>query len=114
MAEAAPNTPSHSTTPALWPPVAIPGQPGAHTNAPQDADLEPETPQPPSVPKMNGPHTEGEQVLADLAAQIARYVILPSPEALRSRISTDHGTCGSNAFSGRVIFGWPAHEGGAP
>ncbi|MYS32595.1 hypothetical protein GT025_00400 [Streptomyces sp. SID4920] len=33
---------------------------------------------------------------------------------IRSRISTDHGTCGSNAFPARVIFGWPAHEGGAP
>ncbi|MFG3002307.1 hypothetical protein ACGFYK_38460, partial [Streptomyces sp. NPDC048340] len=32
---------------------------------------------------------------------------------LRSRISTDHGTCRSNEFSARVIFGRPVHEGGA-
>ncbi|MFJ4504259.1 hypothetical protein ACIP4N_29285, partial [Streptomyces sp. NPDC088864] len=31
-------------------------------------------------------------------------------EALRSRISTDHGTCGSNRFPAGVIFPVRAHE----
>jgi hypothetical protein len=34
--------------------------------------------------------------------------------SLRSRISTDHGTCGSNRVPGRVVFRWYAHEGRAP
>ncbi|WP_433549436.1 DUF3631 domain-containing protein [Streptomyces sp. CA-294286] len=62
MDEATPNTPPLITTPITWPPVAVPGQP---------------TPQEPDP----APASEGAQVLADLLAQIRRYVVLPSEEA---------------------------------
>ncbi|AXG79248.1 DUF3631 domain-containing protein [Streptomyces paludis] len=67
MDEATPKTPSLPATPVVWPPVAIPGrpvEPGPPVDGPDPA-----------------PASEGEQVLADLRAQIRRYVVLPNEEA---------------------------------
>ncbi|MFB0631186.1 DUF3631 domain-containing protein [Streptomyces sp. AB3(2024)] len=79
-----PNTPDPATAPtkALWPPVAVPGQPEADHTAHEEAVAEPLTSpsQPGSAPI--GPRSQGDQALVDLAAQIERYVVLPSPEAL--------------------------------
>lgn len=80
---------------AKWPVVAIPGKPGAHLpDMPADDGDEPrsggDAAQRPSTPEARtasahacfGPLREGEQALADLRAQIARYVVMPSEEAL--------------------------------
>ncbi|WP_405979930.1 DUF3631 domain-containing protein [Streptomyces sp. NBC_00158] len=79
-----PNTPDPAAAPtkALWPPVAVPGQPDADRTAQEDAVAEPPTSpsQPGSAPI--GPRSQGDQALIDLAAQIQRYVVLPNPEAL--------------------------------
>ncbi|PBC84281.1 Protein of unknown function [Streptomyces sp. KS_16] len=94
-----PTTPdAHSQTEtgkAKWPAVAIPGKPGAHLAGEQAGEGgEPRSgdgaAQRPSVPEprtasagvLIGPLREGEQVLAELRAQIARYVVMPSEEAL--------------------------------
>ncbi|WP_430625658.1 DUF3631 domain-containing protein [Streptomyces sp. NBC_01264] len=76
-------------TPTAWPVTAIPGQPGVHLQDPaQGAEEEPPSaPQPPNqtglaAPQPIGPESLGEQVLGDLRAEIERYVILPSAEAL--------------------------------
>ena len=94
-----PTTPdAHSQTAtgkATWPVVAIPGKPGAHLpdavagegDEPGSGD---DVAQRPSIPEPRtarvgacfGPLREGEQALADLRAQIARYVVMPSQEAL--------------------------------
>ncbi|MFJ7205132.1 DUF3631 domain-containing protein [Streptomyces sp. NPDC098789] len=79
-----PHTPDPATAPpkAVWPTVAVPGQPGAHRAAPEAEAPEPKTPPAPPSSGPTGPRTQGDQVLADLAAQIERYVVLPSAEAL--------------------------------
>ncbi|MFI1198906.1 hypothetical protein ACH4VR_05500, partial [Streptomyces sp. NPDC020883] len=75
--------------------AAIPGKPGAHLTSERagrgDATSSVgDVAQKLSVPKPRtaiagtfvGPLRQGEQVLADLRAQIARYVVMPSQEAL--------------------------------
>ncbi|MCL7381249.1 DUF3631 domain-containing protein [Streptomyces sp. 35G-GA-8] len=74
MTEAQPQTPSHRDVTPPWRPVAVPGQGAKSTVPPTDEDRDDE---PPATPPL-----EGAQVLADLQAQITRYVILPSAEAL--------------------------------
>ncbi|MEU1053427.1 DUF3631 domain-containing protein [Streptomyces sp. NPDC005876] len=76
-----PDNPAPYSTPApaaVWPPVAVPGKPGQgepeHT-APVAAE-EAETPAPDPEP------TVGSLLLDELRAQIAKFVILPTPEAL--------------------------------
>ncbi|MFD9413315.1 DUF3631 domain-containing protein [Streptomyces goshikiensis] len=87
MEAAIPDTESASGT-ATWPPTAIPGQPGAHLQDPQPVGAEaPEIPVAEVRPAKEdaplvGPLTEGGQVLCDLRAEISRYVVLPSDEAL--------------------------------
>ncbi|MFF9979543.1 DUF3631 domain-containing protein [Streptomyces erythrochromogenes] len=78
-----PNTPDPAKAPtkAVWPAVAVPGQPDAH-HPPEAAVVEPKASPSRPVFAANGPRTQGDQVLADLAAQIERYVVLPSAEAL--------------------------------
>lgn len=79
-----PNTPDPAAAPtkALWPPVAVPGQPDPDRTAPEDAVAEPKTTPSQRRSAPIGPLTQGDQALVDLAAQIERYVVLPSPEAL--------------------------------
>lgn len=92
-----PTTPdAHSRTgETIWPVAAIPGKPGAHLTGERAGgeDATPsagDTAQKPSVPQPRtasagtfvGPLRQGEQVLGDLRAQIARYVVMPSQEAL--------------------------------
>ncbi|GLX20772.1 DUF3631 domain-containing protein [Streptomyces lavendulae] len=79
-----PNTPDPITAPpkAVWPPVAVPGQPDDHRTVQEDSAAEPKASLPQPVSAPIGPRMQGDQVLADLAAQIERYVVLPSPEAL--------------------------------
>ncbi|MFF7076019.1 DUF3631 domain-containing protein [Streptomyces lavendulae] len=79
-----PNTPDPATAPTktAWPAVAVPGQPGAHHSTPETAVAEPKVSPSRPASAAIGPRTQGDQVLADLAAQIERYVVLPSPEAL--------------------------------
>ncbi|GGP84586.1 DUF3631 domain-containing protein [Streptomyces melanogenes] len=88
----------HSTpasTPALWPPVAAPGKPGDHipdTGIDTDTDPDPAAGDvapgpagPPPDDVVPGPDpdpTDGSELLDELRAQIARFVILPSQEAL--------------------------------
>ncbi|WP_323183417.1 DUF3631 domain-containing protein [Streptomyces sp. NBC_00091] len=62
--------------------TAIPGRPGAHLASMEQPDATPEAPLAEQDAASFGPRPEGEQVLDDLAAQIKRYVILPSGEAL--------------------------------
>ncbi|KNB50237.1 DUF3631 domain-containing protein [Streptomyces caatingaensis] len=72
-----------------WPPVAIPGRPGHHTGeapasansgapAAVSADQPAETAAPDPAP------TAGSALLDELRAHIAKFVILPSPEALNA------------------------------
>ncbi|MEU0450998.1 DUF3631 domain-containing protein [Streptomyces tendae] len=71
-----PEDPTPYSTPAavVWPPVAVPGK----------ADQgEPEPPSP-IGPTAEPKPTAGEAVLNELRAQIAKFVILPSPEALNA------------------------------
>lgn len=65
-----PNKPS-------WPPVAIPGQPVDGTALPS-----PDAPASPVEEPTASPASEGAQVLADLRAQIKRYVAMPSEDAV--------------------------------
>ncbi|MGW3122181.1 DUF3631 domain-containing protein [Streptomyces sp. NPDC001107] len=77
---------SNSNEPS-WPPVAVPGQPGHHAGeaptsandgapGPTSADISAEEVVPDPEP------TAGSALLDELRAQIARFVILPSSEAL--------------------------------
>ncbi|MBK3631766.1 DUF3631 domain-containing protein [Streptomyces sp. MBT97] len=67
---------------AVWPAAAIPGRPGAHLRAAQaDGADEAETPSGlEAIPDAEPTH--GSKLLDELRAQIAQFVILPSPEAL--------------------------------
>jgi hypothetical protein len=67
-------TPTASSTPALPPVVAIPGQLAILAAPPADGDRD-DPPAALSVP-------EGTRILADLRAQVKRYVVMPSEEAL--------------------------------
>ncbi|WP_210577909.1 DUF3631 domain-containing protein [Streptomyces sp. GESEQ-4] len=92
-----PENPESYSAPAqaVWPAAAIPGQPGAHLRAAQadsadpdlsgDADArsadEAEAPsEPVEMPDVEP--TYGSELLDELRAQIAQFVILPSKEAL--------------------------------
>ncbi|MFC3573803.1 DUF3631 domain-containing protein [Streptomyces yaanensis] len=73
---------------AVWPTVAVPGKPGHHAPeaAPVADDRAPDPipadqPAEEAVPDPE-PTTYGSELLNELRAQIARFVILPSPEAL--------------------------------
>ncbi|GHJ34624.1 hypothetical protein Sm713_02330 [Streptomyces sp. TS71-3] len=85
-AESCPDTGKHT-----WPPVAVPGQPGRHTGevimpagegapdaATADRSAEDASPEPEPEPEP----TAGSSLLDELRAQIAKFVILPSAEAL--------------------------------
>ncbi|EST29626.1 DUF3631 domain-containing protein [Streptomyces roseochromogenus] len=75
MTDAQPNTPSlPDDTTMLRPPAHIPGQLAISAAPPADAD--------PSDAHPATPVPEGAQILADLRAQIKRYVAMPSEEAL--------------------------------
>lgn len=80
MTDPQPNTPSLSqgtaAEPAPWPPVAVPGQPRSATPAASAPDR---------VTGKNDPGEplpEGAMVLSDLRAQIKRFVVLPTEEAV--------------------------------
>ncbi|TQF04592.1 DUF3631 domain-containing protein [Kitasatospora acidiphila] len=90
-----PVPPSAGTSPALWPPVAKPGEPGAYLPTQQAVDLstdcgqvhEEAAPAAPTAPDEidlmpDTEATEGADLLAQLKALIAKFVILPSEEAL--------------------------------
>lgn len=66
--------PTASSTPALPPVVAIPGQPAIPAAPPADRDRDDE------LPALSVP--EGTRILTDLRAQVKRYVVMPSEEAL--------------------------------
>jgi hypothetical protein len=70
-----------------WPPVAVPGQPGRHLgDAPEPANnAVPAAPSEDSPAEELAPDPEptaGSELLDELRAQIAKFVILPSREAL--------------------------------
>ncbi|MFE1507829.1 DUF3631 domain-containing protein [Streptomyces sp. NPDC058726] len=80
---------------AIWPAAAIPGRPGAHLRATQVGDADPgqgggvparssdevDTPSgPEEIPDAEPTH--GSELLDELRARIAQFVILPSSEAL--------------------------------
>ncbi|MFG2943228.1 DUF3631 domain-containing protein [Streptomyces sp. NPDC048282] len=70
-----------------WPPVTVPGQLGHHTGeaspAANDGATEATSVGPPAVETVPDPEpTPGSELLDELRAQIAKFVILPSPEAL--------------------------------
>ncbi|MGE7434177.1 DUF3631 domain-containing protein [Kitasatospora sp. NPDC001175] len=78
---------------ASWPPVAIPGRPGereeavvdaASTDCGQPEEVAPAEPAGPTgfEAMPDAPVTEGAELLAELKALIARFVVLPSEEAL--------------------------------
>ncbi|WP_241779144.1 DUF3631 domain-containing protein [Streptomyces rimosus] len=79
---------------AAWPTVAIPGEPGARPADDRTGDVVEPTagsasdqlpvrePLRTGGKGLVGPLTEGEQALADLRAQVRRYVILPGEETL--------------------------------
>ncbi|MEU5302133.1 DUF3631 domain-containing protein [Streptomyces noursei] len=94
-----PTTPDANSAPAkaIWPVSAIPGQPGAHLRSPSAEDANggdghdagthgPEQAATPSGPEeMQIPDTEpteGAGLLGELRAQLARFVIFPSEQAL--------------------------------
>ncbi|QUC62935.1 DUF3631 domain-containing protein [Streptomyces sp. A2-16] len=79
-----PENPESYSAPAhaVWPAAAIPGRPGAHLRATQtDRADEAETPSGlEAIPDAEP--TCGSKLLDELRAQIAQFVIPPSPEAL--------------------------------
>ena len=79
MTDPRPNPPSlPADGPAPWPPVAVPGQPAVRqTDSLAPATLVSSGRAPDQLPKA-----AGEQVLAQLRAQIKRFVVMPSDEAL--------------------------------
>lgn len=76
MEHAGPEPYSDPGTPS-WPPVAVPGQPVDGTALPSL-----DVPASPVEAPTASPASEGAQILADLRAQIKRYVVMPSEEAL--------------------------------
>ncbi|WP_368732962.1 DUF3631 domain-containing protein [Streptomyces alkaliphilus] len=78
----------YSHTPAAWwPPVAIPGNPSQSLGSPHQHtnDSAPDAAPAAQPAEETAPDlepTEGSALLDELRAQIARFVILPSPEAL--------------------------------
>ncbi|MEW2622873.1 DUF3631 domain-containing protein [Streptomyces sp. NPDC048106] len=75
MTDAQPNTPSlPDGSSTSWPPVAVPGQPADSAVPPAEEDRDDAISSPPL--------TEGAQILADLRAQIKRYVAMPSEETV--------------------------------
>ena len=92
-----PENPESYSAPAqpVWPAAAIPGQPGAHLRAAQAGDPDPDPgddERARSADKAETPSgleeipdaepTYGSKLLDELREQIARFVILPSQEAL--------------------------------
>ncbi len=91
-----PTNPDSYSAPAnaAWPATAIPGMPGAHLRSEGDEeteadrsdcshDAEEQAPSGPGeVPGIEPEATEGAQLLNDLRAQLTRYVVMPSEEAL--------------------------------
>ncbi|MBN3928722.1 DUF3631 domain-containing protein [Streptomyces verrucosisporus] len=80
---------------AAWPPVAVPGRPGARLQgAPAEdtgscADQDADPCGPAQAEQLDGPEeapelepTHGSELLGELRARIAQFVILPSQEAL--------------------------------
>ncbi|MFE9428918.1 DUF3631 domain-containing protein [Kitasatospora sp. NPDC006697] len=87
------HTPDAAAPATSWPPVAKPGGPGTYLPAQQtplstacghDAEAAPAGPATPDGTDLipDTEPTEGAEVLAQLKARIARFVILPSEEAL--------------------------------
>ncbi|MGW1165457.1 DUF3631 domain-containing protein [Streptomyces sp. NPDC002550] len=68
--------PYSTPAPAAWPSVAVPGKPGQGEPEPTTPVEAVETPAPEPEP------TVGSALLDELREQIAKFVILPSPEAL--------------------------------
>ena len=65
-----------------WPPTALPGKPGEYTGRPSAADVTEDVREDePAVEEAPEP-TIGSALLDELRRQIAKFVILPSPEAL--------------------------------
>ncbi|MEU6057047.1 DUF3631 domain-containing protein [Streptomyces sp. NPDC047097] len=85
-----PTTPEPYSAPgkaAVWPPVAVPGQPGRDTGESDPAAEETATGvaltgQPAEDVAPDPEPTHGSGLLDDLRAQIARFVILPSQQTL--------------------------------
>ncbi|UQA91537.1 DUF3631 domain-containing protein [Streptomyces halobius] len=90
-----PATPEPYSAPsnAVWPTSAVPGQPGAHLrgegaeeanddHGDRSHGTEEQAPPVGSEEVPNREPAEGALVLADLRAQLKRYVVLPSEEAL--------------------------------
>ncbi|MFD9814471.1 DUF3631 domain-containing protein [Streptomyces sp. NPDC059080] len=69
---------------AAWPPVAVPGRPDHHTpeDAPTAEGAESASAQVAEEVATDPEPTEGAALLDELRAQIARFVILPTPQAL--------------------------------
>ncbi|MFD8449848.1 DUF3631 domain-containing protein [Streptomyces coelicoflavus] len=67
-------TPYSTTAAVVWPPVAVPGE--ADQGEPEHTS--------PTGPTAEPEPTAGEAVLNELRAQIAKFVILPTPEALNA------------------------------
>lgn len=63
---------------AAWPPVAVPGNPDQHEPEDTSSDGAAEPP----VPALDPEPTAGSALLDELRGQIAKFVILPSQEAL--------------------------------
>ncbi|MFD7629337.1 DUF3631 domain-containing protein [Streptomyces sp. NPDC059851] len=80
------STPPGAPAKAIWPAVAVPGQPGAHLHDAPDGQLDAaaEAPVEEDAPpaELPSPASEGEVILDDLRATIRRYVVMPSEEAL--------------------------------
>jgi hypothetical protein len=83
-----PTTPEPHSAPgtAAWPTVAVPGQPGHAPEAAPEADdraLETAPADQPAKEAVLEPEpTYGSELLNELRAQVAQFVILPSPQAL--------------------------------
>ncbi|MFJ4772371.1 DUF3631 domain-containing protein [Streptomyces uncialis] len=76
--------PYSTPTKPIWPSVAIPGGPAAHASAPVGPAVTDTAPTdvPPHETTPSPEPTAGSALLEELRTQIARFVILPSPEAL--------------------------------
>ncbi|MFF5283046.1 DUF3631 domain-containing protein [Streptomyces sp. NPDC013171] len=78
-----PETPFHSTPDKPdWPPTAVPGKPGEYTGRPPAADRTQDARMNEPVEEEAPELTVGSALLDELRRQIAKFVILPSPEAL--------------------------------
>ncbi|OKH90423.1 DUF3631 domain-containing protein [Streptomyces uncialis] len=78
--EHAPTEPYSTPTKPIWPPVAVPGRPG-HQGG-QDGEPSALAEVSPGEAVLDPEPTAGSGLLDELRAQIARFVILPSQEAL--------------------------------